>query len=388
MKRPSFVSGSGEISALPRGIFSRQARCGDTGCVLRQGLSLLCAVLIALLAGRSAQAADDADQAKANAWLGLIAGAAAGSETVYASDMASLVPQGGSFRVRPVLGDAGAGNIAALLNDPQVDLAFVATDALAKEKGVAEKLDLVARLAPQEVHVLARADINAISKLSGKPVNFGPAGSASAITGAKIFKAFGVDVKSFDLDAAAAIERLKRGEIAAVVIVGGKPLPLVSAIPANAGIRLLPIPFGAPLEASYLPTEIEPDIYPNLIQSRTGVTTVATGMALVAAKAKNDPGVQERVARFISTIFPRFAQLQAEGLHPKWREVNLAASLPGYTRSPTAEAWLSGRSEAQAKPVASASAAPSPSLGEDLMSNEQKEALFKRFIQWQRGKER
>jgi TRAP transporter TAXI family solute receptor len=388
MKRPPCLHGSGKTALRPETFFSRLALCGDTGCVLRQGLSLLCAVLIALLAGQSARAAADTDQSQANAWLGLIAGAAAGSETAYASDMASLVPQGGSFRIRPVLGDAGAGNLAALLNDPQVDIAFVGTDALAKEKGLADKLELVARLSPQEVHVLARADLGAVSDLAGKPVNFGPAGSASAITGAKIFKALGLDVQALDLDAAAAIERLKRGEIAAVVVVGGKPLPLVSAIPANAGIRLLPIPFGAPLEASYLPTEIEPDAYPNLIQSRAGVTTVATGMALVAAKLKNDPGVQERVTRFISTIFPRFAKLQVDSRHPKWREVNLAASLPGYTRSRAAETWLSGRSEAEARPVASASAAPAPSLGEGLMSNEQKEALFKRFIQWQRGKER
>jgi TRAP transporter TAXI family solute receptor len=361
--------------------------------VLRQALTFLCALLIGLLAGESAQATEPAQAKAASTWLGAISGAAAASETVYAADMASLFSQSADLRVRPMLGDAGAANLASLLNDPHVDIAFVGTDALAeaeaKEKGLAEKLELVARLSPQEVHVLARADIGALSDLTGREVNFGPLGSASAVTAAALFKALGLKVEVLQLDASAAIERLKQGAISAVVIVGGKPSPLVSAIPANAGIRLLPIPFGIPLEAAYLPTELAPGDYPNLIQSGAGVATVATGMALLAAKAKNDPGSEQRVARFVATLFPRFAELQAEGRHPKWREVNLAASLPGFTRNRAAEAWLAGRAEAPVKPVAaSAGAGQAPALADSLMSSQEKEALFKRFIEWQRGKER
>src|SRR5680860_861967 len=74
---------------------------------------------------------------------------------------------------------------------------------------------------------------------------------------------------------------------------------------------------------------------------------------------------------------------------PKWREVNLAASLPGFKRSRAAEAWLAGRSDQPARPMAaSASAAQAPGLPEALiMSKEQQEALFTRFIEWRRGKE-
>jgi hypothetical protein len=48
--------------------------------------------------------------------------------------------------------------------------------------------------------------------------------------------------RAAELDAASAIEQLKQGAISAAMIVGGKPSALVSAIPVNAGIRLLPIP--------------------------------------------------------------------------------------------------------------------------------------------------
>lgn len=375
----------------------RSAGCGDVGCALRRVPAFLCLVLIGLVSGQATQAgAAEAVQAKTAAVsLGLIAGAAASSETIFASDMANVMSQSADLRVLPMLGDSGAGNLAALLTDDHVDLALVGTDALAeaqaKEKGLAEKLEVVARLSPQEVHVLARADIGAISDLSGSQVNFGPAGSASAVTASALFKALKIKVEALNLDAPAAIERLKQGTMSAVVIVGGKPSPLVSAIPANVGIHFLPIPFGVPLETVYLPTELEPADYPNLIQPASKVATIATGMALLAAKSKGDPGSQERVARFVTTVFPRFAELQAPGRHPKWREVNLAASLPGFTRTQAADAWLAGRPPEPAKPAAANAsvAGPAPDFGESIiMTKEQKEALFRRFLEWQRGKGR
>jgi TRAP transporter TAXI family solute receptor len=378
-------------TALFHGTFSRGGRkAGMRGVVLRRVLSLLCLVLIGLFgSGRSSVAAE---AKAAEAWLGLIAGPAAASETVLAADMASLFSQGAEFRVLSMLGDTGAGNLALLLDNPHVDIAFVSIDALAaataKDKSLAEKLELVARLSPQEVHVLARADIGSLSDLEGKRVSFGPAASASTVTAASLFKALGLKVEALSLDAFSAIERLKQGTISAAIIVSGKPALPVSAVAPNAGIHLLPIPFGSHVEAAYLPTRLEPGDYPNLIQTGGQVATIATGMALLAARAKDDPGSPERVRRFVATVFPRFAELQAQGRHPKWREVNLAASLPGFKRTRAAEAWLAGHPDEPARPMA-ASAGQIPALPENLIaSEEQKEALFKRFIEWRRGGER
>ena len=115
--------------------------------------------------------------------------------------------------------------------------------------------------------------------------------------------------------------------------------------------------------------------------------TIATGMVLLAAKDKSDPGAASRIARFVDTLFPRFAELQASDRHPKWREVNLAASLPGFSRTPEAEAWLARRPAMAAKPIAaSAGVVATATVPESLvMSRDQKEALFKKFIEWQRS---
>ena len=64
-------------------------------------------------------AAMAAPKAKAEtAWLGLVAGPPAGSEAVQAADIASLFEKDQAFRVVPMLGDMGAGNLRLLLNDP------------------------------------------------------------------------------------------------------------------------------------------------------------------------------------------------------------------------------------------------------------------------------
>jgi TRAP transporter TAXI family solute receptor len=350
---------------------------------LRRVLNLLCAVSIGLLASDAARAQDK------DARLGLIAGPPAAAETLLAADMASLFPQGAELRVLPMLGDSGAGNLALLLDDPDIDLAFVSTDVLAeasaKDQRLADKLQLVARLAPQELHLLARSEIESLTDLAGKKVNFGPEGSASAVVATALFKALDVDVDVSNLDEAAAIDQLKQGAFAAAVIVDAKPSPLVAAIPINIGIHILPIPFGGPLETSYLPTRLGSADYPNLIRSGSEVATIATGMALLASRTKGGRKAQAGIDRFVQAVFPRFAELQER--HPKWREVNLAATLPGFKRAAAAEAWLAAQAEETAKPVAASASGNAASMAEVMSATEQ-EALFKQFIEWQRGKER
>jgi uncharacterized protein len=351
-------------------------------------------VLAAFFASGPVQSAErEAKREAGEAFLGVIAGPVAGSETVLAADMASLFPES-DLNILPILGDAGAGNLARL-DALKVDLAFVSTEVLAeeaaKDASLHERLELVTRLAPQEVHILARADIGKLADLAGREVNFGPQGSASAITAAALFKALQIEVASSSLDFGAAIERLKAGAISAVVLVGGKPSPAIGAVPPNSGIHLLPVSFGEALAANYLPTRLAGADYPNLIEPGGEVPTVATGLVLLAVTSAVGSGSAERVARFVETVFPRFAELQAEGRHPKWRDVNLAASLPGFKRNAAAASWLLGEQDRPKKgpAIAKADASQGPLLARSQsLSKEQKETLFERFIEWQRGSER
>jgi TRAP transporter TAXI family solute receptor len=322
--------------------------------------------------------------------LGLIAGPPATTETVLAADMASLFTSEAPVRVIPMVGDAGLGNIALLLDDPRIDMAFVATEALARAeadqgKRLKQELELVARLYPQEIHVLAREEAGSLASLAGRRVNFGPEGSNSAIAAASLFAALGVAVEPLHLEQGAGISQLRQGTIEAAVIVSGKPAPVVSAIAASDDIHLLPVSFSAALESAYLPTRFEAADYPNLIKAGTQVPTVATGMALLAASAKGDTESPAHIAQFVDQMFASLDALKAEDRHPKWREINLAAGLSGYRRTPAAEAWLTAH---HATPVrAMGAGAATRALPDDLIiGNDEKEALFKRFMDWQRAR--
>lgn len=337
-------------------------------------------------AGKDRDPNQDAD------WLGVIAGDEAGSETELAAEMAELFATENPFRVVPVPGDSGLKNISRLLHDPHIDAGFISTDVLAGAKtesvgsDLAERLQVVARLCPQEVHVLARPDIKSLADLAGRKVNIGPAGGSSAVTATILFRALNIKIEPLALDGRAAIAQLKQGAIAAAVIVGAKPTRLIAEISGTDGLHLLPIEFGAGLEESYLPTGFDRDDYPNLIEIETEIPSIATGLVLLAAASKDDEGHEARVSRFVDTLFSRFGELKKDGKHPKWREINLAASLPGWTRSPAAEAWLteqlkgSARRDPQAKIEAGAAPSSLP-VGQD-----QREALFKQYIEWQRAK--
>jgi TRAP transporter TAXI family solute receptor len=337
--------------------------------------------LTCLILGLALVSAAPSAQAETRA-IGLVAGAAGASETELAADMASLFIA--EPRVLPMLGDTGAGNLAGLLADPSVDIAFVSADALAAATvahgaAVTDKIELVARLYPQEVHVLARTGIESLADLAGKRVSVGPEGSGSAATAAALFKALGIQVELVSVDAAARLEQLQQGTISAAVIVSGKPMPILAAIPATPGLHLLPVPFDGGLETSFLPSKLGHGDYPGLIRTGAEVPTIATGLVLLAVKTKRDAGHAKRVAAFIDTMFPRFAELKARDTHPKWREINLAARWPGLTKSQAAEAWSTRQQDIAARP-----ATPSLAKAKSAGTNE-KEALFEQFMQWQRA---
>ena len=325
-------------------------------------------------------------------WLGVVAGDEAGSETELAADMAELFASTAQFRVAPVPGDGGLQNISRLLNDPHIDAGFVSTDVLADAKtqsefpNLADKLQVVARFCPQEVHVLAGADIKSLTDLAGKSVNFGPAGSSSAVTAAILFKVLNIAVMPVALDGRTAITELVKGAIAADVVVGAKPVPRIAQIPADSGLHLLSVQFSGSLEDSYLPTGLDHDDYPNLIEMETEIPSVATGLALLAAAEKNDGGHAERVARLVDTVFSRFGELKRDGRSPKWREINLAASLPGWTRDPAALAWLSQHSDVSAPNGPQAKLEPGVAQTSLPSGQSQREALYKQFIEWQRAR--
>src|SRR6185437_824453 len=92
------------------------------------------------------------------------------------------------------------------------------------------KVVYIAKLFNEEVHVLARPEIRDLSDLAGKPVNLGQFGSGTEDMTREMFKALGVPVQEMNLTQIDALDRMRRGELAADVVIAGKPYPVFADI--------------------------------------------------------------------------------------------------------------------------------------------------------------
>ncbi|WP_244470900.1 hypothetical protein [Microvirga massiliensis] len=88
---------------------------------------------------------------------------------------------------------------------------------------------------------------------------------------------------------------------------------------------------------------------------------------------------------FVDAFFSRFSEFQAASRLPKWQEINLAASLPGWRRFKPAERWLQSSQARQRGSTATGSVPRPDSTGRDA----ENERLFREFLLWreqQRGR--
>jgi uncharacterized protein len=318
-----------------------------------------------------------------------------------AAEIASIIDDGATRRVVPVVGKGPLQNLVDLKYLRGVDLAIVQTDALDYAKaqnfvpGI-EALTYVAKLYNEEFHLLARSGIKSVTDLAGQTVNVDVKESGTAATASRLFGLLGVGAKFATDRPAVALEKLRRGEIAAIAYVAAEPAPFFQALKPGGGLHLLNIPLTRAVTAVYAPTRITAADYPNLVAPDQPIDTIAIGNVLMAADLHSIPERNHNLANFIDTFFTGFQGLLAPGYDPKWREVNIAADLPGWTRTPAAAGWLRDNPQVAAAPNPSALQAlfsrfideRRQASGGAPMSASEKNALFRQFETWQRGQTR
>jgi TRAP-type uncharacterized transport system substrate-binding protein len=186
---------------------------------------------------------DAAQRARRNTWIvGVAGGQLSGTYMTFANELAEVLDDGDNLRVVPIVTYGAASNMDDLLYLRQIDVAVTQADVFEyfrtqrKISNLAYRVNYIVRLPVSEVHILASTGIKTIEDLRGKKVSFGPAGSASSLTGTIVFQRLGVQVEQALVDNATALQKLKAGEIAALVRVIGKPIDFFAKIPANSGL--------------------------------------------------------------------------------------------------------------------------------------------------------
>ena len=150
------------------------------------------------------------------------------------------------------------------------------------------------------------------------------------------------------------------------------------------------------LFASYLPAQLTHELYPNLVAEGTTVPTIANRALLVAYTWPENSPRYKRISKFVDAFFSKIDQFDNPSRHPKWREVNLSAEMPGWVRYKPAAEWLAAHRN-QAVTASSDRSASSPELkaafetfmqkyrsssGQQTLSIKEREALFARFLKF------
>lgn len=336
-----------------------------------------------------------------NAWtVGVAGGLMSGTYMTFADELAKALDDGDNLRVVPIVTYGAASNVDDLLYLRGVDVAVTQADVFEyfrterKISNLENRVRYIIRLPVSEVHILARREIRSIEDLRGKKVSFGPAGAGSSLTGTVVFQRLGIKVDQVNINTASAMQKLRSGEIAAMVRLVGRPIDFFAKIPADAGLHLLPIPFSKKFADYYTIGEFTSEQYPTLMpEGQKKIDTIAVPAVLAVFNWSKGSDRQKRVERLVERMFANWSKFQKPPFHPKWRDVNLAATVPGWTRLDVADRELQKLDAAGAKPASDLGRefqeylARADAKRDAQRSPQSRDALFAEFMAWREQQE-
>jgi TRAP-type uncharacterized transport system substrate-binding protein len=334
---------------------------------------------------------------KKNAWtVGIAGGLLSGTYMRFVDEMASVLNDGDNLRILPIVSYGAASNLDDLLYLRGVDAAVTQSDVFEyfrkerKTPNLERRVQYVIRLPISELHILARNDVQSLEDLRGKKVNFGPAGTGASLTGTIVFQRLGINVEQVMIDQPTALQKLQSGQVDAIARVIPKPIDFFGKIPASSGLHLVNIPFTKTFEDLYTLGEFTKQEYPNLLQGQDRIDTIAVPAVLAVFNWPRGTDRYNRVERFIEYLFSRWDTLQHPPYHPKWRDVNLAATVPGWTRFAVAEQLLQQMAAQQQQKQQQRASFETFLSNQPRMpvSDADREDLFRKFLQWQTNGQR
>jgi uncharacterized protein len=282
--------------------------------------------------------------AQAEETLGIVTGPKTGTYYAFGKDIAAAAAKADlTIDVKPSEGSID--NIKRINSNENAALGIVQSDVLgflARSKNpdsirMANNLRMIFPFYNEEVHVLARKSIKSFSELQGKKIAIGEEGSGNMLTSVNLFSMMNITPgESLKIPPAQGVVSVLKGEIDAVIFVGGKPVRLFKnledlTLPENQKystmleqVHFLPLDNPKMLE-EYKPGEITPADY-NFVHEK--VPTIAVQAIMVSfdfSQAGNKKRC-DRLAKLASTLRNSLPMLREKG-HPKWREVNLDAEI-------------------------------------------------------------
>lgn len=300
--------------------------------------------------------------------------------TQIGSEM-SQVASTGDLRVIPIFGRGSLQNLGDLLNLRGVDLALTTADALPFAErnglypGLRSKLSYVTGLYSENINIVANTSIKSLPDLEGKNVNIDVAGSDTNTTASQIFNILNIPVKMTNYPASVGLEELKKGKIDAVVHVVANPARLLADIPADSGLHVLPIAPSGALAQTYGTTTLTHADYPALIAEDDTIQTLTVPVLLTAFDWPPNSTRYRTLAKFTELLFSHISDLMQPPFNENWKNVDLLAPVPGWTRTAYAQQWL-GTTDGGGQDLKQQFAKWTSSIGLSNLSPAQSASLF------------
>jgi TRAP-type uncharacterized transport system substrate-binding protein len=305
------------------------------------------------------------------------------------------------LRVLPVLSRGAVHNVFDILNLQGIDMGLTESIMIdhykkldpIKYANIEQRLQYITKLANTEFHIIAKRDITDLRDLRGKKVDFYVKESGTALVGQDLFNILGIAVEAvFSFGDEDLQRQLRNGEIAASARASTAPGPFLKAYKEEDNLHLLPIDSSLPgydnLRNKYVPAILTHEQYPNLIPAGQSVPTIANATILAVYAWPENTDRYRKVANFVNRFFGSIDKFMLEPRHPRWREINLAAEVPGWTRFKAAQQWLDNNNSAL-KDVSSIRPAFEKFVQDHASKNqkaqlnpEQTEALVSEFMKW------
>ena len=333
----------------------------------------------------AAAVGEQSRSAEVNNWtIGVAGGFFEGTFIRFAVELAKGLDDGENLRILPIVSYGGNENINDLLYLKGVDVAITYTDTFelykksGRVKDIEQRINYVSELLLGELYVFGRPEITTLKDLEGKKVSLGTKGGSATTTGPIVFERLGVHPELVYVNNTIALEKMKAGEIAAIVSTGGKPNDLFVKLKPEPGFHFVPIEFGPKLADYYIPCPLSHDDYPQLIPAGQMVDTLCMSAVLAVYNFPKGTDRARRLERFIQYYFERFDKLLQPSFHPKWKEINLAAKVPGWNRYWQAAEKLAAMQKADV--------APAQIERTDATTNRDPpdRELFQKFLTWRK----
>ena len=319
----------------------------------------------------------------------LISGTIGGTYVQFGADLASVLDDGNKLRVLPIVGRGSVQSVADILFLQGVDIGIVRADTLdyLERKGFAKDLKkqftYVTKLYNEEMQVIAPKSINSLRDLEGKTVSVDLPNGSTFVTVLTVADRLGMKANWVYIEQRLAMEKLKKGEVDAVIVVGGKPYKSVSNFGNDGRFHLVKVDYEKPLQGDYLPATLTSKDYPNLIAEGETVDTIAVPALLAAYNWAPNTERYRKLTNFVDAFFTKFPQFQNPPFHPKWKEVSLAAPLPGWQRLPYAQQWLDTHGIEPVSRGKFDDFLKQSSAAGKVSSDADREALFRQFKAWE-----